>query len=152
MKRAYELLEKLDEEWHHRWETACSLAADDKKSMQQALIALEQSLTDKYRELEAMLLSAAEDNHYTLDDTIDAVMSKIEEIDSRISDAIERAAEMGTKMHEKINKAGEHVKVAMAKGARQLLHYEELPVQWRNNKVSLNTGIWANSGRLTQDI
>ncbi|KAI7884192.1 HlyIII-domain-containing protein [Lichtheimia hyalospora FSU 10163] len=139
LKRAYELLEKLDEEWHHRWETACSLAADDKKSMQQALVALEQSLTDKYRELEAMLLSAAEDNHYTLDDTIDAVMSKIEEIDSRISDAIERAAEMGTKMHEKINKAGEHVKVAMAKGARQLLHYEELPVQWRNNKY-IHTG------------
>ncbi|KAI9312692.1 hemolysin-III related-domain-containing protein [Dichotomocladium elegans] len=138
LKRVYSLLEELDEEWHHRWQ-ACSSFADKKALLVSLKHTLEQSLadiTDKYREFETTF--AATDD-YTLDDTIDAIMSKIEEIDSLISDAIDCAAVMGSNLHEKLNKASEHLKEAVAKGARQLLHYDELPVPWRNNE-HIHTG------------
>ncbi|KAI9490928.1 hemolysin-III related-domain-containing protein [Zychaea mexicana] len=151
LKRAYEVLERLEQEWHHRWK-ACSFADKNNMLQQQAMLrsymaqTLEQSLADlseKYRELEITLVGSADDYYFetTLDDTIDAMMSKIEEVDSRVSDTIERAMEVGSKVHEKIHKVAgraseqmDHLKDAMTKGAMELLLYEELPVPWRNNQ------------------
>ncbi|KAI7857071.1 hemolysin-III related-domain-containing protein [Circinella umbellata] len=173
LKRAYEVLETLEQEWHHRWKTSGSLfiivgdthneeeeegqqrhynntiTTNEQKVLLRSFMVqtLEQSLADlseKYRELETTLMGFSTDDYYfdtTLDDTIDAMMSKIEEVDSRISDTIERAMQMGSKVHEKINKVAgraslqmDHLKDAMTKGAMQLLLYEELPVPWRNNQ------------------
>ncbi|KAI8145534.1 hemolysin-III related-domain-containing protein [Fennellomyces sp. T-0311] len=142
LKRACELLETLDQEWHHRW-TADKNRLEHHHIRSFVTLTLEQSLQDlseKYRELE---LTLVDDSYFenTLDDTIDAMMSKIEEVDSRISDAIDRAVDLGTNMHETIHKVAaraseqmDHLKMAMTKGALQLLHYEELPVPWRNNQ------------------
>lgn len=146
IKRAYEVLEALDKEWHNRWQS-CSFA-DKQHGLFPAFLTqtLQQSLTDlseKYKELESTLVGSDDYFEKTLDDTIDALMSKIEEVDGRISDAIDRAAEMRHKVHEKIHKVAgraseqmDQLKQAVAHGAKRLLSYEELPEQWRNNKVN----------------
>ncbi|KAI9268061.1 hemolysin-III related-domain-containing protein [Phascolomyces articulosus] len=161
LKRAHQVLETLEHEWHQRWQTSGSLfvmleqqtTVSALMKKEQALVrsymvhTLEQSLADlseKYRELETTLMGFSTDDYYfetTLDDTIDAMMSKIEEVDSRISDTIDRAKQVGSKVHEKIHKVAgraseqmDHLKDAMTKGAMQLLLYEELPVPWRNNQ------------------
>lgn len=148
IKRAYEVLEALDKEWHNRWQSCFS--ADKQHGLFPAFLTqtLQQSLTDlseKYRELESTLVRSDDYFEKTLDDTIDALMSKIEEVDGRISDAIDRAAEMRHKVHEKIHKVAgraseqmDQLKQAVAHGAKRLLSYEELPEQWRNNKVKQN--------------
>lgn len=146
MERAYQALETLDKEWQQRWQDF-SLA--EKKKYQQLSAfyhSLDQSMTDlaeKYKELEQTLMGSDDYFEKALDDTIDAMMNKIEEIDARISDAVERTLHMRQVVHEKINAVKglasehmDHLKHAVAKGAKQLLHYEELPVPWRNNMAS----------------
>lgn len=152
IKRAYTLLETLDKEWHRRWQMCSVVDNNNRKQQQQTMVfsflmqTLEQSLADlseKYHELEATLVKSDDYFEARLDDTIDAMMTKIEEVDGKISDAIDRAIEMRNKVHEKIHevagRASEQMDIlkhAMAKGAKQLLHYEELPAAWRNNKVT----------------
>ncbi|KAI8374620.1 hemolysin-III related-domain-containing protein [Radiomyces spectabilis] len=138
IKRTYSLLESLDKARQLGWKQSL----DHMNSMPLLRQTLEQSLadlTEKYRELETLVA----DDYFekTLDDTMDAVMFSIEQVDNQISDTFQKASEMRNRVHEKIHDladmAHDQLKKAIAYGAKRLLHYEELPVPWRNNKYIL---------------
>ncbi|KAI8086110.1 hemolysin-III related-domain-containing protein [Halteromyces radiatus] len=142
IQRATCLLETIDEQWR-----LLQLENTTSQYKQHILQQLEQAfseLSEKYRQLEQI---QGDYFDYTfLDDTMDSLMSSIEQIDTCIGDTIDKASEMRHKVHEKINDfAGmaheqmDHLKAAITYGAKRLLDYEELPVPWRNNKY-IHTG------------
>ncbi|CAO3586618.1 unnamed protein product [Absidia cylindrospora] len=95
-------------------------------------------LSDKYRQLEQ--LQGDYFDYTFLDDTMDSLMACIEQMDTCIGDAIDKASEMGNMVHEKFSDfAGvahehvDHLKAAISYGSVRLLAYDELPIAWRNN-------------------
>ncbi|KAI9010517.1 hypothetical protein CLU79DRAFT_891238 [Phycomyces nitens] len=141
IKRTLGIIDTIDQEWSLRRKQ------HQIQPLPFLMQTLEQSiaeLSEKYKELEAIISEDYFDN--TIDDTMDTVISSIEDIDSRISDALDRASAMRHRVNEKIHdmadRASEQMdslKNAIAYGAKRLLHYEELPEQWQNNK-HIHTG------------
>ncbi|KAL0073055.1 hemolysin-III related-domain-containing protein [Phycomyces blakesleeanus] len=159
IQNTYHTLERLEQEWQAK---ALLLYTKDYSNQNQHPIisidtfaqVLEQALVDLsecYRELEtssALILVSDE----TLDNTIEAVMLKLEEFDGQIADCFLRASQVRDRVNEKLHKmadlASDHmdqIKGAVANGAKRLLHYEELPIQWRNNEHILTGYRFLNS-------
>ncbi|KAI9005176.1 hemolysin-III related-domain-containing protein [Phycomyces nitens] len=135
IQTTYNTLERLEQEWHTK-----SLHTKEFISMDTITQALDQALMDLsecYRELETSMIVSNE----TIDDTIDEMMLRLEEFDGHVADAFLRASQVrdrvNEKLHEMADLASDHmdqIKGAMANGAKRLLHYEELPIPWRNNE------------------
>jgi adiponectin receptor len=109
-------------------------------SFVQALDQAMHDLNEKFRELEALSDGYIEKK---VEDTIDATMRQIEEVDGRIAAAFDRAFEVRQRVGDKITEVAgiasgrmDSVKKAVADEARRLLKYDELPIEWRNNAVS----------------
>ncbi|CAO3591255.1 unnamed protein product [Absidia cylindrospora] len=142
IQRATTLLETIDEHWQ-----LLKLENTTSQYKEHILQQLEQAfseLSEKYRQLEQ--LQGDYFDYTFLDDTMDSLMSSIEHMDTCIGDTIDKASEMRHRVHEKFNDfAGmahehmDHLKAAIAYGAKRLLNYEELPVPWRNN-MYIHTG------------
>ncbi|KAF7728822.1 hypothetical protein EC973_005448 [Apophysomyces ossiformis] len=142
IKKSHSMLETLDKEWQHRWQqfNNCQPSLFLTQTLEQSVA----DLSEKYRELETLMT----DDYFekTLEDTIDAMISTIEEVDGRISDALEHAYQMRNRVNETIHDIAdmateqmEHLRQAIAYGAKRLLHYDELPAPWRNNR-HIHTG------------
>ncbi|CAM0139680.1 inc metabolism membrane protein [Umbelopsis sp. WA50703] len=106
-------------------------------SFVQALDQAMHDLNEKFRELEALSDGYIEKK---VEDTIDATMRQIEEVDGRIAAAFDRAFEVRQRVGDKITEVAgiasgrmDSVKKAVADEARRLLKYDELPIEWRNN-------------------
>jgi adiponectin receptor len=151
VNKAYLLLESLVQEWDERREKAL-------EARRQVLQELDVKLTDtnkyyhiltppdlvsamtelskKYHELDL------DNNVEMIDNTIDTFMIKMEELDGKISDALDRADKMRECVEEKFmvvaGVANEHIdklKFAMSSTANRLLMYDELPGPWQSNEV-----------------
>ncbi|CAO3616978.1 unnamed protein product [Cunninghamella blakesleeana] len=143
IQKATSILETLDKQWN-----ALQLEDNTSQFKQHILQQLEQTfsdLSDKYKQLEQ-----TQNFENTIDDTfdsfMDSLMSSIEQMDTCIADTIDRATVVRQRVHNKINDFADmahehmdHLKAAISYGAKRLLHYEELPVPWRNN-MYIHTG------------
>lgn len=157
VNKAYLLLESLGQEWDERRQQALEARRrilqeldikksgdddnDDDKSTYDMmappdLLRAMMELSKKYHELEM------NDNGEMIDNTIDAFMLKMEELDGKISDALGRADKMRERVEEKLmvvaGVATDHIdklKYAMSFGSNRLLMYDELPGPWQSNEV-----------------
>jgi adiponectin receptor len=150
VNKAYLLLESLGQEWDERREKAL-------EARRQVLQELDVKLTDTTKYYHIMtppdLVSAMMElskkyheldlDNNSLDNTIDAFMIKMEELDGKISDALDRADKMRERVEEKFmvvaGVANEHIdklKYAMSSTANRLLMYDELPGPWQSNEVN----------------
>ncbi|CEP13754.1 hypothetical protein [Parasitella parasitica] len=156
VNKAYLLLESLGHEWEERRQRALEARSqilqaldakklDDKTRFYQImtppdLMSVMMELSKKYHELEM------DNNGEMIDNTIDAFMLKMEELDGKISDALGRADKMLERFEEKLmvvaGVANEHIdklKYAMSFGSNRLLMYDELPGPWQSNEY-IRTG------------
>ncbi|ORZ16517.1 hemolysin-III related-domain-containing protein [Absidia repens] len=130
------LLETIDEHWK-----LLPFNSTTHQISQHMLQQFEQTfseVSDNYRQLEQL-----QENYFDytfLDETMDSLMACIEQIDTCIGDAIDKASVMRNMVHEKFSDfAGvahehvDHLKAAISYGAVRLLAYEELPTGWRSN-------------------
>ncbi|ORX58310.1 HlyIII-domain-containing protein [Hesseltinella vesiculosa] len=135
VQRTMSMLETLDSEWR-------LLQLEESSSFKQPLLQqLEHAFTDlseKYRQLEQMQGDYLET---TFDDAVDALMNSIEQMDTCIADTITKAAEMRQMVHDKFqgfadlaHEHMDHLRQAIAQGAKRLLDYEEIPIPFRGNK------------------
>ena len=154
VNKAYCLLENLGQEWQERREKALEVRRQilqelDVKILDNAsnyysfmtppdLVSAMMELSKKYHELDM------DNNGEMLDNTIDAFMIKMEELDGKISDALGRADKMRERVEEKLIKvagvANQHIdkiKYAMSYGTNRLLAYDELPGPWQSNEVNI---------------
>jgi adiponectin receptor len=137
INKAYCLLESLGQEWEKALEAKRkSLLENDNIMTPPDLVSVMVELSKKYHELENL------SNKEMLENTIDAFMLKMEELDGKISDVLGRADKMRERVEEKLYEvagaANEHIdklKAAMTFGTKRLLLYDELPAPWQNNKV-----------------
>jgi len=147
------LLESLGQEWDERRQKALEARRkilqeldikkcdDNDKSIYHMmtppdLLSAMMELSKKYHELEM------DNNGEMIDNTIDAFMLKMEELDGKISDALGRADKMRERVEEKLmvvaGVANDHIdklKYAMSFGSNRLLMYDELPGPWQSNEV-----------------
>ncbi|RUS32842.1 hypothetical protein BC938DRAFT_474100, partial [Jimgerdemannia flammicorona] len=156
MKEAYAVLEKLDLDLQQRVDHALDILEERYDSLTyslphinakslpflERLDAAVHILEQKYEELECANLDRFE---RAVDGAIDATMRKIEEVDERISEAVESAnmqyGAIKKGVNDKILQAAEtahtHVdaiKEAAIEGAKRLLKYDELPEDWQHNQ------------------
>lgn len=155
VNKAYCLLESLGQEWEERREKALEVRRQIMEELDVKLLGNSTSdyysimtppdlmsammeLSKKYHELDMDI------NGEMLDNTIDAFMVKMEELDGKISDALGRADKMRERVEEKIIKvagvANEHIDKlmnAMSYGTNRLLMYDELPGPWQSNEVNI---------------
>jgi adiponectin receptor len=152
VNKAYLLLESLGQEWDERRQKALEARRqilqeldvkkiDDQTTYYQImtppdLMSAMMELSKKYHELEM------DSNGEMIDNTIDAFMLKMEELDGKISDALGRADKMRERVEEKLmvvaGVANDHIdklKYAMSFGSNRLLIYDELPGPWQSNEV-----------------
>lgn len=150
VNKAYLLLESLGQEWDERRQKALEARRsilqelDIKKCGDNScymmtppdLLSAMMELSKKYHELEM------DSNGEMIDNTIDAFMLKMEELDGKIADALGRADKMRERVEEKLmvvaGVANDHIdklKYAMSFGANRLLMYDELPGPWQSNEV-----------------
>lgn len=152
VNKAYLLLESLGQEWDERRQKALEARRqilqeldvkkiDDQTTYYQImtppdLMSAMMELSKKYHELEM------DGNGEMIDNTIDAFMLKMEELDGKISDALGRADKMRERVEEKLmvvaGVANDHIdklKYAMSFGSNRLLIYDELPGPWQSNEV-----------------
>jgi adiponectin receptor len=147
IRNAYEALEKFDTDIRPMVDEAIVASIQSAQQHRHAMVAtfvqaLEQAMHDlneKFREIEALSDGYLEKK---MEDTIDATMQQIEEVDGRICTAFEKAFQVRQKVGDKITEVAgiasgrmDSVKKAVADEARRLLLYDELPVEWRNNAV-----------------
>lgn len=156
VNKAYCLLESLVKEWEERREKALEVRRQILQELDIKLIdnkhnyysfmtppdlmSAMMELSKKYHELDM------ESNGEMLDNSIDAFMIKMEELDGKISDALGRADKMRERVEEKLIKvagvANQHIdkiKYAMSYGTNRLLAYDELPGPWQSNEY-IRTG------------
>ncbi|KAI8054824.1 hemolysin-III related-domain-containing protein [Thamnidium elegans] len=150
VNKAYCLLESLGQEWEERRERAIEVKRQILKDIKlhdtsclmtpPDLVSAMLELSKKYHELDL------DNNSEMLDNTIDAFLIKIEELDGKISDTLDSVDKMRERVEEKIIKvagvANEHIdklKYAMSFGSNRLLMYDELPGPWQSN-VYIRTG------------
>ncbi|KAI8991199.1 hemolysin-III related-domain-containing protein [Mycotypha africana] len=164
IKKAHLLLEHLNIKWEERrqktlearrkvlQELDVKLPADQLQQQQQNsfkfitppdLVNDLIELSKRYHELDE---SAFKNNGEMIDNTIDAFMLKMEELDKKISDALSVADKMRECVEGKISQvagvANEHIdklKYAMQHGSKRLLMYDELPEPWQSNQY-IRTG------------
>ncbi|KAG0175726.1 hypothetical protein DFQ28_003206 [Apophysomyces sp. BC1034] len=118
IQKVYASFDTFDKAWcDRRQKKSLRLLITD--TLSQALM----DLSRQYRELEASLPPT--------DNTIDEVLTKVEELESYIADALEQESLVRYKLHGHIGL----LKNAMANGAKRLLRYEELPAPWQANQV-----------------
>lgn len=150
VKKAYCLLESLVQEWDERKEKALEVRRQivlelDSKILDNDyyslmtppdLVSAMMELSKKYHEMEL------DNNGEMLDNSIDAFMLKMEELDEKISIALGRADKMRERVEEQLIKvagvATDHIdklKYAMTFGTNRLLMYDELPGPWQSNEV-----------------
>ncbi|OBZ89621.1 Uncharacterized protein C30D11.11 [Choanephora cucurbitarum] len=141
IKEAYELLDSLGQEWEERRQQAVELLQQDPIMTPPDLLSAMKELSKKYHELDLHAFTGNNDGSEMIDDTIDAFMLKVEELDSKIADALGRADKMRERMEEKIlevagaaNEKFDKLKFAMSFGTTRLLLYDELPAPWQNNQ------------------
>jgi adiponectin receptor len=147
IRNAYEALEKFDTDIRPMVDEAIAASIQSAQQHRHAMVdtfvqALEQAMHDlneKFREIEALSDGYLEKK---MEDTIDATMQQIEEVDGRISTAFERAFQVRQRVGDKITEVAglasdrmDSVKKIVADEARRLLLYDELPIEWRNNAV-----------------
>ncbi|KAI8062736.1 hemolysin-III related-domain-containing protein [Gongronella butleri] len=140
VQQAMSHLETLDKQWR-------LLQMEDYSTFKQPFLQqLEHAFSDlseKYRQLEQLQGDYLE---HTLDDTMDGLMNSIEQMDACIADTLNRATEMRQIVHDKFqgfadlaHEHMDHLRQAVADGAKRLLSYEEIPVPFRGNK-NIRTG------------
>lgn len=136
ISEAYRLLENFAQEWEQALEARRKVLEKDMIMTPPDLLSAMTELSKKYHELENL------NNGEMLDNTIDAFMTKMEELDGKISDVLGRADKMRERMEEKLYEVAEvangqidQLKEAMAYGTKRLLMYDELPTPWQNNQV-----------------
>lgn len=151
VNKAYILVEHLVQEWEERREKALKARRQVLQELDVKLIdttkyyyvmtppdlmSAMMELSKKYHELDL------DNNGEMIDNTIDAFMIKMEELDGKISDALGCADKMRERVEEKFmvvaGVANEHIdklKFAMSSTANRLLMYDELPGPWQNNEV-----------------
>jgi adiponectin receptor len=146
--KAHVLLDNLCQQWEERrdrvvhakrkvlQELDIPLTNNEYLSIMHAM----RELSKKYYELDSLSLS---DDVW--DNTIDAIMTKMEEVDGKIADAFERADKMMGKVEEKLYKVAgvateqiDKLKFAVSYGSQRLLMYDELPGPWQSNEVCNN--------------
>lgn len=146
VNKAYCLLESLGQEWEERRERAIEMKRQILKLQDTSclmvppdLVSAMLELSKKYHELDL------DNNSEMLDNTIDAFLIKIEELDEKISDTLDSVDKMRERVEEQLIKvagvANEHIdklKYAMSFGTNRLLMYDELPGPWQSNEVLYN--------------
>lgn len=147
IRNAYAALEKFDSDIRPMVDEALAASIQSAQQHRHAMVfsfvqALEQAMHDlneKFREIEALSDGYLEKK---MEDTIDATMRQIEEVDGRIAAAFERAFQVRQRVGDKITEVAgiasgrmDSVKKIVADEARRLLKYDELPIEWRNNAV-----------------
>ncbi|KAG1473901.1 hypothetical protein G6F56_000677 [Rhizopus delemar] len=139
ISEAYRLLENFAQEWEQALEARRKVLEKDMIMTPPDLLSAMTELSKKYHELENL------NNGEMLDNTIDAFMTKMEELDGKISDVLGRADKMRERMEEKLYEVAEvangqidQLKEAMAYGTKRLLMYDELPTPWQNNQYILS--------------
>jgi adiponectin receptor len=143
IQRATTLLETIDD---HRQLQLENITQQYKQHLLDQYEQAFTELSEKYRQLEQLQGDYLADYNLLLDDTVDSLMASIEQLDNCIGDTLDKASEMRHRVHEKFNDFADlaheqmdHLKAAITSGAKRLLHYEELPVPWRNNMVKRMT-------------
>ncbi|KAI9258557.1 hemolysin-III related-domain-containing protein [Sporodiniella umbellata] len=138
INKAYQVMENFAQEWEEALEERRRLLEKDMIMASPDLLSAMSELSKKYRELENL------SNGEMLDNTIDAFMIKMEELDGKISDALGKADKMRERMEEKFYEVAgaangqiDQLKEAMAYGTKRLLMYHELPTPWQNNEYIL---------------
>ncbi|KAI9487848.1 MAG: hemolysin-III related-domain-containing protein [Benjaminiella poitrasii] len=152
--KAYLLLENLVSKWEERHKRAIEarrkvlqeldvqLIDNDEYHMMTPpdLVSAMMELSKKYHELEM------DCSGEMIDNTIDAFMLTMEDLDGKISDALSRADKMRELVEEKLMEvagvANEHIdklKKAVSHGSNRLLTYDELPTPWQSNQY-IRTG------------
>ncbi|KAG0746029.1 hypothetical protein G6F57_006627 [Rhizopus arrhizus] len=136
INEAYQLLENFVQEWEQALEDTHKRISLEKDN---DLMSAVTELSKKYHELDNL------NNSDMLDNTIDAFMIKMEELDGKISDALGHADKMRERVEEKLYEVAEvaneqidKLKDAMSYGTKRLLMYDELPAPWQNNKYILS--------------
>ncbi|KAI9286344.1 hemolysin-III related-domain-containing protein [Umbelopsis sp. AD052] len=145
IRNAYDALEKFDSDIRPMLDEAIAASIQSAQQHRHTMVdtfvqTLEQAMHDlneKFREIEALSDGYLEKK---MEDTIDATMQQIEEVDGRISAAFERAFQVRQRVGDKITEVAglasdrmDSVKKIVADEARRLLLYDELPIEWRNN-------------------
>ncbi|RCH99034.1 hypothetical protein CU098_003992 [Rhizopus stolonifer] len=144
IQKAYHLLDDLGQEWQERREQALEFQqklVQDPIMTPPDLLSAMMELSKKYHELEENL-----NNSEMIENTIDAFMATMEELDTKIANALGRADRMRERVEEKIlevagaaNEKLDKLKYAMSFGTNRLLMYDELPGPWQNNQY-IRTG------------